>query len=145
MAKVVLDRPSVANTGSFWIGRLYENFGVPEAGFDNFQLHNRALTSGEIQSAVAGNIIYNKNLIIAYDFNDGVVDGQVKDLSNYGHHANVWELKPIKLIRSKLTSPAVEIYTKCYGYGSTSWKVTIIIILIVIVVLTVLTSIYCFY
>ena len=70
-----MDRPSLANTGSLWIGGLPSSFGVPEAGFDNFQVHNRALTSNEIKSAVAGNIIYDKNLIIAYDFNDGVVDG----------------------------------------------------------------------
>ncbi len=75
MDKVVLDRPSIANTGSLWIGRMPETFGVPEAGFDNFQVHNRALTSDEIKSAAAGNIIYNKNLVIAYDYNDGVVDG----------------------------------------------------------------------
>ncbi len=74
MAKVVLDRPSFANTESLWIGRIPKTFGVPEAGFDNFQVHNRALTSGEIQSSAAGNIIYNKNLLIAYDFNDGIVD-----------------------------------------------------------------------
>ena len=49
--------------------------GVPEAGFDNFQVHNRALTSNEIQSAAAGNIMYNQNLVIAYNFNDGLVDG----------------------------------------------------------------------
>ena len=75
MANVVLDRPSVANTGPLWIGRMPEAFGVPEAGFDNFQVHNRALTSDEILSTVAGNIIYNKNLVIAYDFNDGVIGG----------------------------------------------------------------------
>ena len=75
MAKIVLDRPSVANTGSLWIGRMPMAVGVPEAGFDNFQVHKRALTSNEIQSAVAGNIIYNQNLVIAYNFNDGVIDG----------------------------------------------------------------------
>ena len=48
MAKVVLDRPSVANTGSLWIGKIPDSFGVLEAGFDNFQVHNRALTSDEI-------------------------------------------------------------------------------------------------
>ena len=48
MAHVVLDRPSVANTGSLWIGRMPDSFGVPEACFDNFQVHNRALTSTEI-------------------------------------------------------------------------------------------------
>jgi hypothetical protein len=52
-----------------------EAYGVPEAGFDNFQVHNRALTLNEIKSAAAGNIIYTKNLLIAYEFNDGVVDG----------------------------------------------------------------------
>jgi hypothetical protein len=48
VGKVVLDRPSVSNTGSLWIGRMPESFGVPESGFDNFQVHNRALTSDEI-------------------------------------------------------------------------------------------------
>ncbi len=48
MANVVLDRPSVGDTGPLWIGRMPEAFGVPEAGFDNFQVHNRALTSDEI-------------------------------------------------------------------------------------------------
>ncbi len=48
MAKVVLDRPSVADTGSLWIGRMPACFGVPEAGYDNFQVHNRALTLDEI-------------------------------------------------------------------------------------------------
>ena len=75
MAKTVLDRPSIPNTGSLWIGRMPEASGVPESGFDNFQVHNRALTSEEIKSAAAGNIIYNQNLIIAYNFNDGVIDG----------------------------------------------------------------------
>ena len=74
MAHVVLDRPSVANTGSLWIGRIPEAYGVPEGGYDNFQVHNRALTSDEIKSTAAGNIIYNRNLIIAYNFNDGVVN-----------------------------------------------------------------------
>ncbi len=75
MARGVFDRPSVANTGSLWIGRIPEAYGVPEAGYDNFQVHNRALTLDEIKSTAAGNIIYNRNLIIAYDFNNGVVDG----------------------------------------------------------------------
>ncbi len=96
------------------------SFGVPEAGFDNFQVHKRALSSNEIQSAAAGNIIYNQNLVIAYNFNDGVIEGQIKDLSTYGHHANLWKLKPINLARYKRTSPAVDKYAKCYGYGSTS-------------------------
>jgi len=48
VAHVVLDRPSVANTGSLWIGRMPGARGVKEAGFDNFQVHNRALTQGEI-------------------------------------------------------------------------------------------------
>ncbi len=48
MVNVVLDRPSVANTGSLWIGRYRDCVGVPESGFDNFQVHNRALTLDEI-------------------------------------------------------------------------------------------------
>ncbi len=75
MAKVKLDRPSVANTGSLWIGRNPGARGVKESGFDNFQVHNRALTSQEIKSTVAGKILYNKNLVIALNFNDGLVDG----------------------------------------------------------------------
>ena len=75
MAKVKLDLSSVVNTGSLWIGRMPDARGVKEAGFDNFQVHNRALTSQEIKSTVAGKILYNKNLVIAYNFNDGLVDG----------------------------------------------------------------------
>ncbi len=82
--------------------------GVKEAGFDNFQVHNRALTSQEIKSTVAGKILYNKNLVIAYNFNDGLVDGQIKDLSSYGHHANVWKVDPIKLLRYKQENSEVE-------------------------------------
>ncbi len=48
MAKVVLDRPSVANIGSMWIGGIPNCRGVKGAGYDNFQVHNRALTSKEI-------------------------------------------------------------------------------------------------
>ena len=48
MAKHVLDRPSVADTGSLWIGKMPDSLGVIEAGFDNFQVHNRALTRVEI-------------------------------------------------------------------------------------------------
>ena len=33
-----------------------EAHGVPEAGFDNFQVHNRALTLEEIKSSVAGDL-----------------------------------------------------------------------------------------
>ena len=71
-----MDRPSVGDPGSLWIGRMPHSRGVKEAGFDNFQVHNRALTSHEIKSTAAGggNILYNKNLIIAYNFNDGLVD-----------------------------------------------------------------------
>ncbi len=81
-----------------------ENYGVPEAGFDNFQVHNRALTSQEIKSAADGNII-SKGLLIGYDFNDGVVDGQIKDLSSYGHHANLFNITPIQLARYELANP----------------------------------------
>ena len=118
--------------------------GVKEGAFDNLQVHNRALTSAEIKSTVSGNIIYNKNLVIAYNFNDGLVDGQIKDLSTYGHHANVWELEPIKLVKYKQTNQEMDLYAKCYYYGSSSWLFTMII-LVIIVALTVLTSIYCFY
>ena len=52
-----------------------EAYGIPEAGFDNFQVHKRALTLDEIKSAAAGNIIYNVYLVIAYNFNEGIVDG----------------------------------------------------------------------
>ena len=48
MAKVVLNRPSVADTGPLWIGRMPESYGVQEAGFDNFQVHTKALSLSEI-------------------------------------------------------------------------------------------------
>ncbi|MDP6710921.1 MAG: hypothetical protein QF693_06100 [Pelagibacteraceae bacterium] len=101
------------------------------------------MTLTEIQSAAAGNIIYNKNLVIAYDFNEGIVDKEIKDLSTYGHHANVWSMKPIKKVRYESTSP--ELYTKCYAYSSSSWKFTIIVIIIIIVVLAICSGIYYWY
>ena len=54
-------------------------------------------------------------------------------------------MPPIELTRYKLMNPEVNLYAKCYDYGSSSWQFTIIILLIIIVVLIVLTSIYCFY
>ncbi len=53
-------------------------------------------------------------------------------------------MTPIKLARYKTTNPEIEVFTKCYDYGSSSWLFTMII-LVIIVVLTVLMSIYCFY
>jgi hypothetical protein len=37
---------------------------------DNFQIHNRALTEGEIRLASEGEIVYNDNLVLAYDFDE---------------------------------------------------------------------------
>ena len=52
-------------------------------------------------------------------------------------------MTPIELVLYKVTNP--EIYTKCYEYGSSPWKVTMIIIIVVIItVLIIITSIYYF-
>jgi hypothetical protein len=79
----------VGNTGPLYIGKDPWYNGVVGAGFDNIQIHNRALSTEEIKQAASGQILFNDNLVLAFDFADGIVDGKVKDLSRFGHDATV--------------------------------------------------------
>ena len=79
---------SQSNTGDLYIGKDPWYQGVVGAGFDNIQVHNKALTNDEILQTAAGQILFNENLVLALDFTDGVKDRQVKDLSSYGHNAD---------------------------------------------------------
>ena len=45
---------SQSNTGPLYIGRSPWWIGWIGSGFDNFQIHNRALTDAEIQKTAAG-------------------------------------------------------------------------------------------
>jgi hypothetical protein len=89
VSSVDLVGTSVHNEGPLFIGKDPWYNGVVGAGFDNIQIHNRELTNEEIQRAAGGEILMNDNLVLAYDFNEGVVDGYVKDLSSHGHNAFV--------------------------------------------------------
>ena len=51
---VTLTRESVANDGPLYIGRDPWTSGIVGAGYDNFQIHNRALTEEELHQVAAG-------------------------------------------------------------------------------------------
>ena len=80
---------SVSNDGPLFIGKDPWYKGVTGAGFDNVQIHNRALTEEEIKMAAAGMLLIDGSCVLALDFTGGVRDGHIKDLSTYGHHAMV--------------------------------------------------------
>ena len=72
------------NKGAFWIsGDPWYN-SLTRAGYDNFQVHNKALSEEEIQTTVGGAILFNDNLVLAYDFGE-ISDNKVRDLSPYGN------------------------------------------------------------
>ena len=77
------------NDGPIYIGRDPWYNGVAGAGFDNIQIHNRALSEAEIERTAAGMILFNDNLVLALDFAGGVVDGVIHDMSPFLHHAKV--------------------------------------------------------
>ncbi len=77
------------NDGPIYIGRDPWYNGVAGAGFDNIQIHNRALSEAEIERTAAGTILFNDNLVLALDFAGGVVDGVIHDMSPFLHHAKV--------------------------------------------------------
>jgi hypothetical protein len=84
---------SVSNDGPIYIGGDKWKEGIAGAGYDNLQIHNRALTLTEITETAQGNrgtILFNDDLVLAYDFNGGGKDGVIKDLSRYGHDATVY-------------------------------------------------------
>ncbi len=63
--------------------------GVVGAGFDNIQIHNRALREEEIQYTAAGYMLLDSSCVLALDFNQGIVNGVIPDVSGHSHHAAV--------------------------------------------------------
>ena len=80
---------SQSNTGDLYIGKDPWYQGVVGAGFDNIQIHNRALTSEEIGRAASGEMLVNDNCVLALDFTGGIHDGHITDLSTHKNHAKV--------------------------------------------------------
>jgi hypothetical protein len=70
---------SVGNDGSIYIGRDPWYNGVTGAGFDNIQIHNRALTDEQIKHTAAGFILLDDSCVLALDFSGGKVDGVFHD------------------------------------------------------------------
>ncbi len=89
VGKETLSGKSKSNTGPLYIGKDPWYSGVTGAGFDNIQIHNRALTHDEIRHITYGQILFNDNLVLALDFSSSVTSGKVKDLSSYGHDVKV--------------------------------------------------------
>ncbi len=67
---------SVSNNGPLYIGGNPRYESLHGGGYDNVQIHNKALTESEIQMTATGAILFNDNLVLAYDFGS-IVDGVV--------------------------------------------------------------------
>jgi hypothetical protein len=86
----VLAGTSVSNDGKLYIGRDPWWAGADGAGFDNVQIHNRALTATEIRQVAAGHLLLNENCVLALDFTHLVSDtGTVTDLSGQNNVVSV--------------------------------------------------------
>ncbi len=81
--QVTLSGQSVANNGPLYFGRDPWWNGIIGGGYDNVQVHNRALTVPELNMVAAGQILTNDGCVLALDFLGGSAD----DLSTYGNHA----------------------------------------------------------
>ena len=66
----------VPNKGPLYIRKhpLYETY-LLHGRMDNIQIHNRALTDEEIQYISHSKILYNEYLLLAYNFNRGIING----------------------------------------------------------------------
>jgi hypothetical protein len=72
----------LSNDGPLYIGKDPWYSGANGAGFDNVQIHNRALTTTEIRQVAAGHLLLNENCVLALDFTHTVSDaGTFTDLS----------------------------------------------------------------
>ena len=60
----------VSNTGNFYFGRNPWYNGLDGAEYDNLQMHRAALTDEEIAQTATGAIVFNEDLVLAYDFGD---------------------------------------------------------------------------
>jgi hypothetical protein len=76
------------NNGPLYIGGDPWYRSLTNAGYDNFQIHTRALTEEEIQTTAGGAILFNKNLVLAFDFGE-ISDNKVRDLSPYGNDGTI--------------------------------------------------------
>ncbi len=65
---------SVGNNGPLYIGRDPWYAGIINAGYDNVQVHNRALTNEELNQATAGSFIIDDNCVLALDFTGGATN-----------------------------------------------------------------------
>jgi hypothetical protein len=63
--------------------------------WDYVQIHSRAITTEEISAianpSVAGPILFDDSLMLAFDFHSMGADGVVKDISGYGHDGTITE------------------------------------------------------
>ncbi len=91
VASRTLSGESYSNTGPLYIGKDPWYKGITGGGYDNIQIHNRALTGDEIdQVGVYGAIIIDSSTALAIDFAEPVTeDGKVKELSVHETNAGV--------------------------------------------------------
>ena len=87
--ELTLTGASVWNDGPLYIGRDPWYDGPKNWGLDNLQIHNRPLTKEEITQIMDGGILYNENLVMGFDFDEGVTDGKVYDVSNFENNGDV--------------------------------------------------------
>ncbi len=87
--ELALGGDSITNDGPLYIGQDPWYPGITGAGYDNIQIHNRALTLEEIRRAASGEILLNDNCVLALDLTGGRRNDLVLDMSNYGHNAKV--------------------------------------------------------
>jgi hypothetical protein len=90
VSTMTLAGTSVSNDGDLYIGRDPWWYGSTGAGFDNVQIHNRALTEEEIKQVAAGHLLLNENCVLALDFAEGETDTHtVTDLSGQNNVVTV--------------------------------------------------------
>jgi hypothetical protein len=86
--EVGLGGPTVGNDGPLYFGRDPWYNGLDGASYDNLQIHKRALTEEEIAQTATGAILFNDDLVLAYDFGERI-DGVIRDLSDYGNDGEI--------------------------------------------------------
>ncbi len=80
--------PITSNNGPLYFGGDPWYYSCVNADFDNLQIHMKALSDEEIQVTATGAILFNDELVLAYDFGS-IIDGVVQDLSPNGNHGTV--------------------------------------------------------
>ena len=78
-------------------------FNMLSASWDHFQIHDRALTQAELKAITNGDdgrleegagyisngILFDESLQLGYDFHSMGTDGVVRDVSGFGHDAEM--------------------------------------------------------